>query len=434
MNTFSWLLSLSFFLLPFQFALSPKEGFDLAVIRLVSPLLVLGWLLCGLLRRRIILPDILTTFFLTGFLVITSLSVFWSENRDFALRKEFFLLSFLPLLIVLSSVFEERKEFLPLLLKSFVYGAFLSACSGIAFFLSQFLFGVEKVFAFLTGSILPFFLGTAFAQSVAEHPSLLVNISGATILRASGVFPDPHMFAFYLGMASPIALAFTLLASSQKKKRIWSLVFVTILFADLLSFSRGGYVGLLAGGIFFLFVSGALSYWSQRQKMGVFFLIPFLVTAIFLSPFGTRFLSSFSHTDGSNVERLRLWEEAVIHIGERPFFGVGLGNYPLLVKPGASYREPIYAHNLFLDIAVEVGVVGLFFFLGMLVLSSARLFLWWKIKKDDWLAPSLLTALVIFLAHAFFETPLFSVHVLPALLLLIAAGVSYRHETISPRA
>nr|MBP9697908.1 hypothetical protein [Candidatus Moranbacteria bacterium] len=98
------------------------------------------------------------------------------------------------------------------------------------------------------------------------------------------------------------------------------------------------------------------------------------------------------------------------------------------------YREPIYAHNLFLDIAVEVGFIGLFFFLGMLVLSSARLFLWWKIKKDDWLALSLLTALVIFLAHAFFETPLFSVHVLPALLLLIAAGVSYRHETISPRA
>lgn len=429
MKTFSWLLGLYFLLLPFQFALSPKEGLDLAIVRLASPLLVLGWLVCGLLWRRIVLPDILSTFFLTGFLAVTLLSVLWSENRDFALRKELFLLSFFPLLLVLSAVFEEKKVIRTIALQSFVYGAFLSACSGILLFFSQFLFGVEKTFSFLTGSVLPFFLGTAFAQSVAEHPSLLVNISGATLLRASGVFPDPHMFAFYLGMASPIALAFALLASSQKKKRTWLLIFAAILFADLLSFSRGGYVGLAAGSILFFFLSGAMDRLSQRQKIGTLLFAPLLIAVIFLSPFGTRFLSSFSHTDGSNVERLRLWHEAVTHIGERPFFGVGLGNYPLLVKPSASYREPIYAHNLYLDIAVEVGMVGLLLFLGMVMLSTARLLLRWKIRRDDWLVLAMLTALVIFLVHAFFETPLFSVHVLPVLLLLVAAGVSYRYET-----
>lgn len=434
MNILFSLLSLFFFLLPFQFALSPKEGLDLAVVRIVVPLSILGWLLFGLLRRRIVLPDSLLIFFLSGFLLIVSLSVLWSENKDFALRKELFLFSFLPLLFILSSVFEERKVLRTIVLKSFVYGAFFSACSGILFFLSQFLFGVEKVFALLTGNILPFFLGETFARSVAEHPSLLVNISGTTVLRASGVFPDPHMFAFYLGMASPIALAFALCASSQNKKRMWFLIFATILFTDLLSFSRGGYVGLLAGGVLFFFASGIYNRFSRKKKIGTLVLALLLVGAIFSSPFGTRFLSSFSRTDGSNVERLRLWEEALTHIGERPFFGAGLGNYPLLVKPSASYREPIYAHNLYLDIAVEVGIAGLFFFLGMITLSGMRLFLWWKTHKDDWLALSFLTALVLFSAHAFFETPLFSVHILPVLLLLIAAGVSYKHETFSSRA
>lgn len=434
MNILFSLLSLFFFLLPSQFALSPKEGLDLAVVRIVVPLIILGWFLFGLLRRRIVLPDSLLIFFLSGFLLIVSLSVLWSENKDFALRKELFLFSFLPLLFILSSIFEERKVLRTIVLKSFVYGAFLSACSGILFFLSQFLFGVEKVFALLTGNILPFFLGETFARSVAEHPSLLVNISGTTVLRASGVFPDPHMFAFYLGMASPIALAFALCASSQNKKRMWFLIFATILFTDLLSFSRGGYVGLLAGGLLFFFASGIYNRFSRKKKIGTLVLALLLVGAIFSSPFGTRFLSSFSRTDGSNVERLRLWEEALAHIGERPFFGAGLGNYPLLVKPSASYREPIYAHNLYLDIAVEVGIAGLFFFLGMITLSGMRLFLWWKTHKDDWLALSLLTALVLFSAHAFFETPLFSVHILPVLLLLIAAGVSYKHETFSSRA
>jgi hypothetical protein len=38
-------------------------------------------------------------------------------------------------------------------------------------------------------------------------------------------------------------------------------------------------------------------------------------------------------------------------------------------------------------------------------------------------------SLIIFLAHAFFETPLFSVHILPLLLLLLTLGVSYKHDT-----
>lgn len=148
----------------------------------------------------------------------------------------------------------------------------------------------------------------------------------------------------------------------------------------------------------------------------------FSVGLILLSPVGTRLFSSFSQSDGSNIERLRLWQEAVVFIAEHPIFGTGLGNYPLFVKPSASYREPIYAHNLYLDIAAESGIVGLFFFSGFLFFGIFSAWKSWRREQSIfWLA--IFSALIIFSVHAFFETPLFSVHILPLLLFLIAAAV-----------
>lgn len=432
MKWFSRILCSYFFLLPFQFALAPSDSIDLPVVRILTPLLFLLWVMQGLLRKRIILPPLLPLFFLFGFLLLASASFTWAENPVFAFRKATFLLSFFLLFIVLASWFEEYPEARISVLKSFILGSFFSAVSGIAFFGAQFVFGVERTFAFLTHDVLPFFLGNAFAQSVAEHPSLLVNISGTTVLRASGVFPDPHMFAFSLGMASPIAFALFLLTSSPSKKRLSLVLFSTIFLADLLSFSRGGYVGLLFGGVFFAFASGIMSRFSFKQRLGACALVLVVGATIMFSPFGTRFLSSFSHADGSNVERLRLWQEAVGHMAERPLFGVGLGNYPLLVKPSASWRDPIYAHNLFLDIAVEIGILGAICFIGLLLIPAKRAYAFFRSHKDAWLPLSIAAAIMVFFGHSLFETPLFSVHVLPALILLLASGVSYRYETTRP--
>jgi len=44
---------------------------------------------------------------------------------------------------------------------------------------------------------------------------------------------------------------------------------------------------------------------------------------------------------------------------EKPVFGVGLGNYSREVSPLAVYRNPITSHNLYLDLAAETGIFGL---------------------------------------------------------------------------
>jgi hypothetical protein len=143
-------------------------------------------------------------------------------------------------------VFHRDGRRIPIILaRGFFFGSVAMAVVALMQFLSQFFFSLERVLNFWLTRIYPVFLGEAFAQSVAIHPSLLVNIAGETILRATGVFPDPHVAAFYFGMAIPFGIWFALVA--EKEKKTLFLVGSVILFvADLCTFSRGGYVGLLA--------------------------------------------------------------------------------------------------------------------------------------------------------------------------------------------
>ena len=421
-----WLFPLYALLLPFQFALSPVEGVDLALIRIAALGIGAYWLAFSLARRKLFLPSGATVLFFLAFLVFAMSSALWAENSTFALRKGVFLLSFAPLFFVAASWFKESKACILDTTKAFVVGAFILGLGAVGLFFLQFFVGVGNIVAVLTGSILPFFLGTTFGQAVADYPSLLVNISGTTLLRASGIFPDPHMFSYYMGMAFPLALF--LAYSETKQRRFWLAVSALLFLADLFSFSRGGYVGLLLGvGVLILSFWHGFSFWRTRQ-WGFFALGTLvLVVALFGTPFGARLTSIFSQGDGSNVERLRLWKEAVVHITERPLLGVGVGNYPLLVKPGAPYREPIYAHNLYLDLALEVGIVGLLFFCATLLSVFWRLGSIYAVTRD-FFPLALIASLTVFVGHSFFETPLFSVHILSALLLLLAIGVSYRHD------
>jgi len=408
------------FFIPFQFALHPIEGIDLALIRVLAIGIFLLWTAKSFFTKKVSLPRPSILFFFFAYLLFATASLLWAENTDWALRKALFLVSFSPLLIVFYATIKEitfrKKAF-----EAVVSGAIVVSVLALIQFFSQFIFGVEKTFSFWAEGILPFFLGPNLGSAVAQYPSLLVNISGSTIMRAVAFFPDPHMFSFFLGMSLPLALTLSL-KSERREKRLWAVGAGIIFITDLLTFSRGGYVGLIFGmGIFFLLFLLQNSL-GKKYFFRIGITVFFASSVIFLSPIGTRLFSSFSQTDTSNTERFRLWKESTMFISEHPFLGSGLGNYPLAVKPTATYREPIYAHNLYLDIASELGLVGLFFFCGFLFCGIFSSWKKWQ-KQGDLFSLALFSSLIIFSVHSLFETPLFSVHILPLLLFLLAMAV-----------
>lgn len=414
------LVQIFLFTLPLQFALNPVPGVDLHVSRIFSLLIFFSWLASGLARKKLTLPSSKISVYLVSFVFVSVFSFLWAEHGSIALRRATFFLSFLPLFFVFSSIIEEKKsEAVDILLKPFFFGAALVGIIGIIQVTLPILFGVSPLFHFWVSSILPFFLGTSFAAAVAEYPSLLVNIGGATVLRASAFFPDPHIFAYFMGIAFPIGVFFALKAEEVSQKCFFAVLSGLVLLSSLLSFSRGAYLGLAFGLISIPFL---FSGFSVRKKLyAVIFLLLSVAIAFFPgNPIGKRFLSIFSFEEGSNQGRIAMWQVALEKISKQPVLGYGLGNYPFSVKSDVAPREPIYAHNLFLDIATETGIVGLMLFLFALI--SALL----SLAKHY---PMLAVSLIVYMGHSLVETPLYSVHIFPALLLLMAFGSTmYSHH------
>jgi len=419
MNILFHLVRAFLFLLPFQVAVSPASGIDLPFSRIFSLILFLYSLAVGFSRKRYRIPFSHESFFLFSFLVVAALSVIWAENGSWAIRRISFLFSFLPLFPVYSMILREVPDSEPRLLRSLIFGASISAAIGIAEFFSQYVFGVSTLFSFWVGSVLPVFLGSSFAASVAEYPSLLVNIGGATILRASSFFPDPHMAAFYFGLSFPVAAHLFLEEKNARKKTLLAAGSSLILIADLLTFSRGGYLGLVFGISVFIMIgsfrkSSGFRDFFRKSATGILIMTTLLLFMSSVPSVRNRAASSFSFSDGSNVGRMEIYERAVSDILSQPY-GFGPGNYPLAVKPAAQYREPIYAHSLSLDIATEYGILGMILFFSAFFSVLAKF-----LRRGDRGGLFLAFSLCIFFGHSVVETPLYSVHVLPALLLFFA--------------
>jgi len=397
--------------LPFQFALSPATGIDLASIRIFVLILFFWWIFKSLYKKNLRISLDWQTLFVFSFLFLASFSLFFAQNTHWASRKLVFLFSIFPLYFVFKSrTFNEK--WVEKISSFLVFGSFGVATVGIAQFFAQFIFKLDSVLIFWRNYVTPFFLGGAFSQSVVQNSSWLVNISGKTIFRAISIFPDPHMFSFYLGMTTPIAL-FLFFKNKQRK---FFLMFFVILLADLLTFSRGGYIALTATVLFlgFVFLKDVLR--SHKHRGAFFLTILSIFVFLVLTPVKTRFLASFNLNEGSNVGRIEMWTNALQTIQKNPL-GVGLGNFPLEVNPLATYRTPIYAHSLYLDIASEMGIPTLLIWLAII---SFSLYTFLIKSKGNVLYFGCAAALLIFSIHSFVETPLFSVHVLPLFLIIIS--------------
>ena len=68
-------------------------------------------------------------------------------------------------------------------------------------------------------------------------------------------------------------------------------------------------------------------------------------------------------------QRLRFYSQSISYIKNRPLFGYGIGNWRIYSieadsKQMASYIVPYFAHNDFLEVFVETGILGFLSYLA----------------------------------------------------------------------
>lgn len=202
--------------------------------------------------------------------------------------------------------------------------------------------------------------------------------------------PGPHPFltstyvnhnhiAGHLEMAIPVVLG--LIASGFKKGRIILLwIILTVLTtALLLSLSRGGWIGALAGSAFF-----ALALLYSKKRVGIKGGLVVSLAAIFL--IGLLTLSSITAVErlltfeqkekiGTFQDRVTVWKGALELIRDYPLLGSGPGTFSTVYT---QYQPPGFwvrfhkAHNDYLQFTAEVGLLWIpVFFWGLFSLFRA---------------------------------------------------------------
>ncbi len=427
--------------LPFQPALNPSADIDLASGRLIILGLTVwgGWLV--LVQNKKWFSPATPTFLLLFFLFWCFSSGFMADDLGRFLRKIMVFFSIFPLYFLLTTFLSKdfywKKSF-----SIWSWTAFFVSLVGLSQFCFQFIFSREIFFRVWGKFVAPILFGSNAGEAIASNPSWLVATGSGDLLRAISVFPDPHMLAFYLEMSLPLQVVWAL----QKSQKFYWLLPASSLLTLLLTFSRGSYVGLfgmVAWLVYFLKQKGQLEFLfsktsgNKTRPYRIFYLligIGLITWSIFsVTPVRDRFLSILDTGEGSNKGRLEIWQEAISVVAYNPLLGVGLGNYSNFVRPESKYREPIYAHNTYLDLASEIGLPGLLAWLGFLIWGFKPLFSHFHKKnnliltdqegKDSLLFNyNLASALGLwgFALHCLFETPIFSPQILPLFIYLLA--------------
>lgn len=191
---------------------------------------------------------------------------------------------------------------------------------------------------------------------------------------------DPNDLAYVLVTVVPLAIGLGMVAVGVRKL-LWFLGAGLLVFVALLTQSRGGLVALSAVGAFLVWkpFPRRAGQESVRSASGHFVRNAVIVAALAGTAWAflpddarQRFESLFAISADYNVDvsnetgRLALWKRGITAAVKRPI-GYGAGNFSAVDGAyGGRYKA---AHNSFLLVLVELGVLGLFLFLRMYFLA-----------------------------------------------------------------
>lgn len=227
-------------------------------------------------------------------------------------------------------------------------------------------------------------------------------------LRVFSVFPDSHSFPTFVLLGIPALMTLA-------RRKIWVPL---ALLAAILSGTRGIWaasVGVAGLAVLLYMLMPRLTIDGARRRVfawigsyiAIFFLLFTIAWPIFISPqfllskgdwrlLGNRIRSIIDLGETSNSQRIAIWKASVQSIGEHPFLGVGIGNFPVVLGQNIQLaRAGSTAHNLYLHVAAEMGLLALFE--GLLILASPLLAAWHWFRTASGSSLAYAAALLLYL-------------------------------------
>ncbi len=199
-----------------------------------------------------------------------------------------------------------------------------------------------------------------------------------TPVRLQLAFGISTWLGAYVAPLVLVAGAWALTARQRDFRRVLWILAGALALVTLLTFSRGAILSTLCGiGVFvgLQLLKQARQGFSRRAVLSITGLIGMGVAGLI----GVWLISQNPARLTGDMRRLDMWRSAAEMVSDEPLLGVGTGMYGRALR---SYRNPAVAdddfsaaHNLYLNIAAEIGIIGL----GVgLLLALLLLRVWWQ--------------------------------------------------------
>jgi O-antigen ligase len=344
MRTFVFRLSLVLiFMMPWEGLVEFGLG---TALKLVGIVLAICWAATVVMTGRMRRP---TSFFAVTFAFVlwVAMSVLWSADPGRSIGHVATWAQSLVLVVILLDLYRTRASILSGL-QAFILGAYVA----------------------VIGAVSNYFAGTPFYSHYD---------------RFSPGETNPDGFGFIIALGVPVAWYLAISAGTGRFRpllRIVNYVYIPAAFLGLaLSGTRTATVAALAGMAFGLVALRRLRMATRVAvvvvvALGIYLLLPVVQPLRSFERLGT---TATEATEGTWNGRLLNWAQGLETFSEHPVAGVGAYMYPSVNVLGKA------AHNTFLAVLVELGVIGFVLFMGILTIVVGHAFTLPPWERGFWL-------------------------------------------------
>jgi len=228
-------------------------------------------------------------------------------------------------------------------------------------------------------------------------------------IRLFSTFGNPNYLSGYLAITLPLAFALFCL-EKNKFRQILLEILIAILYIGVFITNIGGLIALFMGTLFIgliLLIHQRKFLKENRLRLLILILILSIISLIYSSPNPLNptkrniTQEGISYTNlkySSTQQRFLIWLSTIQMIKKHPFLGSGIGtfriHYPasqgkvLSLEKNKKYipeaNKSINAHNDYLHLWAETGIIGLVCFFWLIFLFYRKSFKYLKeVKRED---------------------------------------------------
>ena len=230
--------------------------------------------------------------------------------------------------------------------------------------------------------------------------------TGELVYRVSGGLGHPNQLGGFLIVLVPFAIATFMI--SPRSRPFALLVILLAALGTYASFSRGSLVALAVGCVLML------------RPRTIVLALPFVIlAALTLAPDTLQERFDTASSSGSELAtRTDIWDTALAVWEDDPLVGAGLGSFPLAYAesrapgkdflPNTLFQPPPHAHNVYLHLLAEQGLLGLSSFLILLVAGIVHALQLRRSPRPwvSWFGRAMLGAMAAFAVHNLLDVTL----------------------------